>query len=122
MSIKIVKSDCVISVRQWEKSSEGVLKSGKKGLTFSVDEWVDLLSNSAVIDTAIAEDGETAEFPIEDSVYRVTVKKMKEERVVSIRDTVVRTAGTYAGKRGISLSQAEWSEITRQRDELDLSL
>lgn len=40
VSIKTVVADVVVSVRQWQLSPKGVLKSGKKGLTFSVDEWL----------------------------------------------------------------------------------
>lgn len=122
ISIKTVVADVVVSVRQWTLSPKGILKSGKKGLTFSVDEWLDVLAHAPAIDTAMNTDGENYEHPIEGSVFRVIVKKVKGERLVSIRDTLINAKGTFAGKRGLSLTQAEWGEVGRQRDELDATL
>lgn len=79
---------------------------------------VNVLAHAAAIDAAVHDDGENYEHPIAGSVFRVIVKKVKGERLVSIRDTLINGKGTFAGKRGLSLTQAEWGEIGRQRDEL----
>lgn len=61
---------------------------------------VNVLAHAAAIDAAVHDDGENYEHPIAGSVFRVIVKKVKGERLVSIRDTLINGKGTLLENEG----------------------
>ena len=113
----------ILKVRTWKaskladfreyyhgKGDQGLLP-GKKGISLSVKQWSCLFDHVQEIDDALQSSNTGYLLPLDNSPKRVTISNYKGGLYVDIREWYNSGDTWKPGRKGISLSKDQWSQV-----------